>query len=52
MAFLEVRAFPPVRAGDDVHFAVVIEIAEAGPFAPELVGKLNFFKAVNAVIGR
>ena len=44
---LEIGAFIPERAGDDVHFAVVIEVAEVCAFAPELVGELDFLEGVD-----
>ena len=44
MAFLVVRPLPPIGTGDDVHLAVVVEVAEAGAFAPELVGELDFLE--------
>src|SRR5439155_5279661 len=50
VAYLEVRPFIPVGAGDDVHFAVVIEIAEVGSFTPELVVELGFLEGVQEVI--
>ena len=49
MADFEIRPFIPKRAGDNVHFAVVIEIAVIRPFAPELVGQLQFIECVQRV---
>ena len=39
-----------MRAGDDIYFAVVIEIADVRAFAPELVGELDLFERVQDVI--
>ena len=44
VAFLVVRPLPPIGTGDDVRLAVVVEVAEAGAFAPELVGELDFLE--------
>ena len=44
VAFLEVRSLIPIRARDDVHFGVVIEVAEIRAFAPELVAELDLFE--------
>ena len=43
---LEVGSLPPPRAGDDVVHAVVVQVAEAGALAPELVAQLDAFKGV------
>ena len=37
----------PVRAVDDVHHAVVIEVAESGAFGEELVAELEFIEGVD-----
>ena len=39
VALLEIRSFIPIGTGDDVRFAVVIEVAEVCPFRPELVAE-------------
>jgi hypothetical protein len=44
----EVRAFIPPRAGDDVHFAVFVEVGEVGAFAIELVVERNSFFQVSS----
>src|SRR5207244_8816732 len=41
VAVLEVRPFVPIGTRNDVHPAVVIEIAEVGALAPELVAALG-----------
>jgi len=38
VALLEIGAFPPIGAGDDIHFAIMIEIAIVGALAPEIRG--------------
>src|SRR5262245_49797057 len=40
------RPLVPERSGDDIHFAIAIEIAECGSLAPELIGELLFGKGV------
>src|ERR1035441_6279086 len=48
---LEIRPFIPVSAGDDIHLAVVIEIADSRAFGPELVGSPDLLEAVKQLAG-
>src|SRR6478736_5034860 len=52
VAFCEIGTFPPIGARDDVHFAVVIEIAVGSPFAPEIRGQLSLLKSMQRIIAR
>ena len=51
MAFGEVRALVPERAGHHVDFAIMIEIADISALRPELVGGGDLFKRVQALFG-
>jgi hypothetical protein len=48
--FLEIRPFPPIGTGDDVHFAVFVEISKVRALAPKAIAQLSFLKRVNGVI--
>ena len=43
---LEIRAFEPERAGDDVHLAVAVEVAVVGALGVELVGEAQLLEGV------
>ena len=46
VALLELRPFIPIGAGNNVHLAIVVEIADGGALGPELVGGPDLLKAV------
>ena len=50
VTFPEVRPFPPVWTRDNIHFAIVIEIAKVRAFRPKLVSELNLLEGVKFVI--
>src|SRR6266480_2358886 len=50
VALLEIRSLIPIRAGDDVRFAVVIEVAEVCPFRPVLVAESGLLEGVKQII--
>ena len=52
MPLFEIGSFPPIRAGDNIHFAIMIEVAKGRSLRPELLSELNFFEGVQAVVGR
>ena len=52
VAYFEIRAFVPERPGNDVRVAVVVEIGEIGPLAPELIRDLDFAERGNILLGR
>ncbi len=50
-ALLEVRPFVPVGAGNDIHLAVAVEVADRRAFGPELVGHSDLFEGVEKLGG-
>ena len=52
MPRLEIRPFIPIRPGDDVHFAIAIEVPEARALAPEMFAELELPKAVQDAVFR
>jgi hypothetical protein len=47
---LEVGTLPPPRPGDDVVHAVVVQIAEGGAFAPELIVQLDALETARVFV--
>src|SRR3954451_21022440 len=46
----ELRAGVPIWTGDDVHYAVVIEVAEVGALAEKLIGELSLLERMQRVL--
>src|SRR5206468_3342467 len=50
MTLFEIRPFIPVWTGDEVRFAVAIEITQSRAFAPKLIRELSFFEGMQEMI--
>ena len=50
VTLLEIRAFIPEWAGDDIHLPIFVEVTVKSAFGPELVRDLNLVKGVDDVI--
>jgi hypothetical protein len=50
VALLKVGSFPPPGTGNEIVLSIVVQVAEVGAFAPELIVELSFGKGVK--VGR
>src|SRR5262249_28128293 len=48
VTLFKIGSFVPIRAGNDVHFSIVVKIAESRAFTPKLVAQLRFLEGMNA----